>query len=232
MSLTELAQHLKASKGSVRDILETLRGHGLLDRDGATKRYRLGPRLVTLGAASTESQDLLSVARPQLAALSESQREVAILLVPEGDRLAIRLAVEPASPRAPLLVSATPGKTFPRTIGACGKVLLAWNDEEGRRELLRAMGRGSRRARAEIAVTRRNGYAVDDEEFMQGVRGVSAPVLGSGGHLVALLLVSGLAGSLTPDRVHGVGAATRVAAEAISRAIGGVDALPGLATRR
>ena len=55
MSITALALHLKASKGTIRDILETLRDHGFLDRDEATKLYRLGPQLVRLGTSSSGS---------------------------------------------------------------------------------------------------------------------------------------------------------------------------------
>lgn len=225
MSITALARHLNASKGTIRDILETLRDHGFLDRDEATKLYRLGPQLVRLGASSSDSQDLLTAARPHLVILSEAQREIVVLLVPQGDRLLIQLAVEPNSPRTPVLVSATPGRTFPATAGACGKVLQAWMDDVGRAPVLRAEGTRRRALQTEINTTRRNGYAVDNEEFMKGVRGVSAPVLGPGGRLVGMLLVSGFAGSMSLDRLHKVGVATRATAESVSRVIGGPGAL-------
>ena len=77
MSISELAAELHASKGTVREILETMRAHGLLDRDETTKLYRLGPQLVRLGASSGDSLDLGAVARPTLNRLAESSREIA-----------------------------------------------------------------------------------------------------------------------------------------------------------
>jgi IclR family acetate operon transcriptional repressor len=221
MSITELAGALDASKGTVREILETLREHGLLDRDESTKLYRLGPQLLRLGASSGESLDLLAAARPCLERLSASLREIAVFLTPHEDRLLIQAAAEPPDPRTPILVSATPGRTVPANAGACGKVLLVWGDESTRtavRRTLRKSGLPVDRIAAEVA---RAGYATDDEEFMAGIRGVSAPVIAASGRLVGLLLVSGLAGSLTLEQLDGAGEATREAAASISRAIGG-----------
>lgn len=224
MSITELARGLRASKGTVRDILETLRDHGLLCRDEGTKLYRLGPQLARLGASSNNSEELLAAARPHLVALSESQREIAVLLVPQGDRLLIQLAAEPSNPRSPVLVSATPGRSFPASAGACAKVLRAWSNESRVTSLKTVVGRKRKALDAEIRMTLRNGYALDDEEFMEGVRGASAPVFGPGGRLTALLLVSGLAGSMSINRLRRVGIATRGAADAISSALGAAGA--------
>lgn len=226
MSITELAGALDASKGTVREILETLREHGLLDRDEATKLYRLGPQLLRLGASSGDSIDLLSAARPHLERLSSSLREIAVLLTPHDDRLLIQAAAEPADPRVPILVSATPGRAFPATAGACGKVLLAWGAPSLRPAIRKALRRNGVAADGVAEAVLRDGYATDDEEFMPGVRGVSAPVFGASGRLAGLLLVSGLAGSLTPERLPVAARATREAAEAISRAIGGPGAAP------
>ncbi|MDE3078296.1 MAG: helix-turn-helix domain-containing protein, partial [Chloroflexota bacterium] len=49
VAISEAARVLDASKSSVRDVLETLRHHQLIERDHVTKRYRLGGRLIRLG---------------------------------------------------------------------------------------------------------------------------------------------------------------------------------------
>lgn len=226
MSITELARMLDASKGTVRDILETLRAHGLLERDEQTKLYRLGPQLARLGSTAAEGQDLVAVARPHLVALSDTLRENVVLLIPQGERLLIEEVFEPGDPRTPILVSATRGRTIPGAEGACGKVMMAWSDAHTRIKLRQSLRRPQERVDADLRDTRRRGYAISDEEFMQGVRGVSAPILGPSGHLAGIVLVSGLTASFTRERFPEIGEATRAAAGAISKALGGPGVSP------
>src|SRR3981081_702696 len=70
MTISELARQLRINKGTMRDLPETLRAHGLLERDEARKEYRLGPRLARLGMAALGQLDLAGVARPYLGELA------------------------------------------------------------------------------------------------------------------------------------------------------------------
>ena len=227
MSITDIARHMDVSKGTIREILETLRGHGLLERDADSKLYRLGPQLVRLGASSREGQKLLGAARPYLTALCEEQREITLLLVPQENRLFIQEVFEPADPRTPILVAASPGRSIPNTAGACGKVLMAWSDKKARAELMASTDHPVKFKPAELARIRNQGYAIDDEEFMEGIRGVSAPILGANGQVLALILVSSIIASLGLERFETVGLAVNATADQISRALGG----PGIPHR-
>src|SRR3954468_18462558 len=82
MTISELARELGINKGTMRDLLETLRAHGLLERDEERKQYRLGPRLARLGMAALGQLDLGSVARPFLIDLAEQISGTVLLLVP------------------------------------------------------------------------------------------------------------------------------------------------------
>jgi len=220
MSITELAEHLGASKGAVREILETLRFHGLLERNAESKRYRLGPQLARLGTASSNGESLQVLARPHLAALSDELRENVLLLTIQPENLLIQDAFEPRDPKAMILVSATRGHAIPMNAGACGKIVQLWGNDACRQLASQASPAGKVVTGAELKRTRSRGYAIDDQEFLEGVRGVAAPILGPAERLAALILVSGLAASLTLDRLEAVGARTRAAADAISRLLG------------
>lgn len=221
MSITEIARTLLASKGTVREILETLRSHGLLERDDDTKLYRLGPQLVRLGASSRDGQDFVAIARPRLAELSDSLREIVLLLVPQRDRLFIQEVLEPTDPRSPIVVAASPGRSIPITAGACGKVVMAWSDSRKNANLLKSDGHAPAPSAAELASVRRNGYAIDNGEFIDGIRGVSAPIFGDAGQLLGLILVSGIAASWSIERLEEVGEAVHLSADSISAALGG-----------
>jgi DNA-binding IclR family transcriptional regulator len=226
MTISELARQLGINKGTTRDLLETLRTHGLLERDEGRKQYRLGPRLARLGMAALGQLDLASVARPFLVELAERiSSGVVLLLVPQGERATIvdkvgggRVAVE---------VSATIGRRIPMAAGASGKVFLAYLDDAERVRYRASLTHPTPRTITdpvlygqELERVLRRGYATDDEEYLTGVRATCAPVFDARGRLSAVVLIVGLTGSLLVEDLAQTGEATAHTAHGISGALG------------
>src|SRR5438552_8350264 len=166
MTISELARELGINKGTMRDLLETLRAHELLERDSQRKAYRLGPRLARLGMAALGQLDLASVARPFLADLAEEISGTVLLVVPHGDRATIVDKVD--SGRVAVEVSATIGRRIRLAAGACGKVFLAFSDDPARFRHLAALTHPTPRTMLdpslyalELDRVRRTGYATD-----------------------------------------------------------------------
>ena len=67
---------------------------------------------------------------------------------------------------------------------------------------------------------RRAGYASDDEEYLTGVRAVSAPVFDARGRLAAAVLAIFLTGTLPSSQLPATGEAAARAGRAISAALG------------
>jgi DNA-binding IclR family transcriptional regulator len=224
MTISQLARELGINKGTMRDLLETLRAHGLLERDEERKHYRLGPRLARLGMAALGQLDLARVAHAYLIDLAHLIGGAVLLVVRDGDRATI---VEKADAgQVAVEVSATVGRRIPLAAGACGKVFLSAVDSaEVERHLanLRPTAR-TIRDRAlyarELESVRQLGYATDDEEYLTGVRATAAPVYDARGRVVAAVLVVGLTGSLPVDDLAATGEATAATARAISTALG------------
>jgi DNA-binding IclR family transcriptional regulator len=228
MTISELARQLGINKGTMRDLLETLRVHGLVERDADRKQYRLGPRLARLGMAALGQMDLAHLARPYLVDLAAEVNGAVLLLVPHGDRATIVDKVDGG--RVALEVSATVGRRIRLAAGACGKVFLAYVGEAERAAYLAQLTHPTPRTitdptsyAAELERTRRLGYATDDEEYLAGVRATSAPVFDARGRLAAAVLVVGLTGSLPVEDLPRTGQATARAARAISSALGAPD---------
>jgi DNA-binding IclR family transcriptional regulator len=238
MTISELARALGINKGTMRDLLETLRAHGLLDRDEAHKRYRLGPHLARLGMAALGQMDLSAVARPYLVDLADAITGAVLLVVRQGDRATIVDKVDGG--RVAVEVSATIGRRIRLAAGAVGKVMLAEVDEAERTRHLADLIHPTpktitdpARYAAELERVRRIGYATDDEEYLTGVRATSAPIFDARGRLVAAVLVVGLTGSLPLADLSRTGEATARAAQAISLALGAPardDGLPAQLT--
>jgi DNA-binding IclR family transcriptional regulator len=225
MTISELARQLGINKGTMRDLLETLRVHGLLERDESRKQYRLGPRLARLGMAALGQMDLASVARPFLVDLASEINGAVLLVVPQGDRATIVDKVDGG--RVAVEVSATVGRRIRLAAGACGKVFLSVLSESERAHFLADLTHPTPRTItdpaayfAELEDVRRLGYATDDEEYLTGVRAVASPVFDARGRLAAAVLVLGLIGSLTLEALPRTGAATARTGRAISAALG------------
>jgi DNA-binding IclR family transcriptional regulator len=225
MTISELARQLGINKGTTRDLLETLRTHGLLERDEDRKQYRLGPRLARLGIAALGQLDLASVARPFLIDLADEINGAVVLLVPQGERATIVDKVDGG--RVAVEASATVGRRIPLAAGASGKVFLAYLEDAERAQYWANLTHPTARTITDPALyakelerVRRRGYATDDEEYLTGVRAACAPVFDARGRLTAAVLIIGLTGSLLVEDLVRTGEAAAHAAHGISGALG------------
>ena len=224
--ISELARELGLHKATVRDILLTLEYHGLVERDAATARFRLGAGLARFAVAVRSGESLAAVARPFLRRLVEQTGETALVTVLDGAR---QLIVAQDEPAGALKISAPVGRRLPLLAGAPAKVLLATLAPARLDALLGAgsLPRYTARSitepaayRAELRAVRQQGYALDDEEFLDGVRAVSAPVRGADGVVVAALTVVGFSTRLAPERLRPTIAAVVDAAAEVSLRLG------------
>lgn len=198
-SLSQLSRELGVSKSTLSSLLATLEQHDLVRRDAATRTFRLGPGIFELSAAASGSIDVREAARPHLAHLRDLSGETAILHVAGADETVI---AERAEPHHQLKVSAPLGRRLPAFGGSVAKVLLAALPAEEaellviQRPLPVFTPRSIVDAAAyldELARTRRRGYASENEEYLVGVRAVSAPVLDGEDRTIGTLSVVGVA---------------------------------------
>ncbi len=178
-SLTDLARAVGIHKSTAHGILGTLNAFGLVERDPATLRYRLGSGLVTLARAAHGAGDLGVLAGPHLVPLSRHCGETVAVHIPDGGG-SIIVASEESS--HPLKVSAPVGFRMPPYAGAVAKVFEAL-DASPRAvpdALLaytaRSITQPDRWLR-ELDKVRRAGFALDDMEFQDGIRAASVPVM-------------------------------------------------------
>jgi IclR family acetate operon transcriptional repressor len=217
-SLAELHQRLGLPKSTVHAIAATLVHHGLLERDPATRRYRLGPALLELAHYVPNQPRLPDLARPYVERLRDQFNETAALGVYVDGHATL---LEIAESRQLIKISAPIGKRLPLDAGCFGKLYLASLDAAALEELLvhrppRAYTARSivdpRRLPAELARVRDQGYATDDQEYLEDVWAVAAPIHRHE-QLVAAVAVIGIArrmdGQARAQATAGVLAAAR-----------------------
>jgi DNA-binding IclR family transcriptional regulator len=198
-SLSELSRELGVSKSTLSSLLWTLEHHKLVERDEASRRFSLGPGIAELATAAAAAHvDVREAARPQLEWLASLSGETAILHLPSGEGTVIADRVEATHQ---LKVVAPLGHRLPAFAGSVAKVLLAALPAEQAEKIVleRPLPVFTPRSIVdpdayldELARARRRGYAVENEEYLVGVRSISAPVRGRNSETIGTLSVVGV----------------------------------------
>lgn len=226
LGVTELASRVGLHKSTVHRFLVNLEAGGLVERNPRTGRYRLGMRIFELAGLVMQRMNLWEEALPFLEQLVTDTGETGHLAVLDNGEA---IYIERVEARRALRIPAAVGKGYPAHATNLGKVLLAdLSPEEverivSERGLARYTGRTITTREdlaSELRRIRERGYAVDDEEYDEGLRCIGAPVFDHTGRAVAALGIGGPANRITPERVEEfAGRVMRTAAD-LSRRLG------------
>jgi DNA-binding IclR family transcriptional regulator len=224
-------------KSTAHRFLKHLEREGYLIRTEAGA-YLIGPRLSQMSARGNQGVTLQAVARPILWELWKSTQEtVNLAVLDQGTVLYVDVIESPHEFR----LSSRVGTRRSLHVTALGKALAAFLPAEPRENILSTISfqKSTDRTimnllqfRQELDKIRRQGYAVDDEEAVQGARCVSAPILNSDSEPIAAVSVSGPVTRVSPNQVAGLAGAVRSAARSISAAMGLSQPEPETASRR
>jgi len=224
LTLAELAAHIGVDKSTALRLLAPLREEGFVETDEAG-RYRLGVGLLRLGQTYLERLDLRAVALPVLRQLTESTGETSHLVLFQHPDV---VYIEKVEGDSPVQMRSRVGKVEPAASTGVGRAFLAHAapdvvDAVLAHGLVRrtpATITTARRWRAELALTRERGFAIDDEENEAEIRCVGAAIFDHRGEPAAALSVAGPASRISRDRAEALGPSVVSAADAISARLG------------
>lgn len=234
LTFTEICTMLQWPKSTAHDLIATLQSESYLNYSDDTRRYRLGLRIIAIGANYLQSSELLRAARAETTRLSHELGEHVHLAIREAAQ-AIYIALEQSS--YPMRLQSEVGQRVPAHATATGKVLLASLPES---ELLALLANRHLQKltphtitaygdlRIDLEEVRRLGVAFDCEEYAPGLYCVAAPILDAVGDTVAALGVSVSSARLDGKRLHQLVVRLKQSAEAVS----GSRGHPGAAPRR
>jgi DNA-binding IclR family transcriptional regulator len=200
--------------------------------------YLIGPRLSQMSTRGNQGATLQAVARPILWELWKSTQEtVNLAVLDQGTVLYVDVIESPHEFR----LSSRVGTRRSLQVTALGKALAAFLPAEARDSILSTITfqavtpktiMNLLQFRQELDKVRRQGYAVDDEEAVQGARCVSAPILNSNREPIAAVSVSGPVTRVSPSQVTMLAGAVGAAARTISAAMGFSQRDPETGNRR
>jgi IclR family acetate operon transcriptional repressor len=221
--LGRIAESSGLGKSSVFRILYTLRELGYVEQAGVTAPYRLSLKMAALARRTGADLTLAAAARPQLIRLRDELGESAWLA---ELRSAGVVLTEAAQAHHKLRLSLDLGDACPLHASAVGKAVAAHLPPG---ELKRLLGDGrlprytartivTRTAlQAELAKVRRRGFALNQEETIEGAFLAGAPVFDAAGRVCAAVSVSAPTARCLPAKRGAMIAAVRRAAAEISR---------------
>jgi DNA-binding IclR family transcriptional regulator len=230
LGISDLSKKLKIGKSTVHGITSALEEMGILVRDPIHKKYNIGYTLLELRKKAYVKMELRDVARIPMERLMEKIGETVFLGILNGDHVTILDMVESHNE---MKITSPPGTKLPLIAGATGKVFLSQFEEKKAKEIIQKIGLVRFTSKSiidpkkffkEVEETKKRGYAIDDEEYMLGVRAIAVPLQTAISPLAAIWVV-GFTSSLNDQKMEKAILEIQKTAQEISHSMNPVVAL-------
>lgn len=224
VGVTQLAERLKLTKGSVHRHLLTLVERGYLVQNSVTARYGLGPKSRLLARLAPQA-DLVQIAEGPMRELRDTLGH-SVVLSASTPRGALVLNTVPGT--SAIEIGVRPGSELSFHASAQGKVLLAFSPRpQQQRVLSRPLQSFTphtvadpRRIEDEILGVARLGFAAAPEQAMLGINAVAAPIFDDKDACVGAVALVGSIQFLPAEPDAVAISALKATAQRISRKLG------------
>jgi IclR family transcriptional regulator, acetate operon repressor len=190
-ALTQIAAKAGLNVSTCHHLLSTLVAKGYVARVPDRRSYALGARLIYLSHVCLRQVDLPRRAQPFVERVNAATGESVHLAVLQADSV-FKLLIREGR-HAVRVDTGTMGKSDAVHATATGKAILAWLPEDDIRRIVSAQGMKRLTSKtntdldalvAELRSVRRDGVAMDREEFLSGVTCVAAAIRDRNGTVV------------------------------------------------
>jgi DNA-binding IclR family transcriptional regulator len=238
IGVVPLARELKLIPSTCLHIIRVLSDEGLVAFNQQTKRYTLGPGVLSFASAYSLRNPFVQLVRTHLEQLSRAQNCAFAAVEESGPDHYIVVAV--ADVNAGLSVRLSSGTRFPAFVSATGQCFAAYSNLtipqlKERFEKLRWDNPPAFASwLKQVQRTRALGYAVDVGNYILGISIVAVPVFNDSGTMLGCVAAVGLREQFVRDRLDSLIVSMRDVARQISRELGQdtffdprhIDALP------
>jgi IclR family KDG regulon transcriptional repressor len=225
LGITTLAQRLGLAKSTVHRLASTLVAEGFLEQNPTSERYRLGLSLFALGTLVRLRMDISREALPYLHELRDRTGESVHLAVLERSEIMYLFNLE--SQQA-IGIRSYLGSRKPAFCTSEGRALLAFSPpavvsrivKKGLTPLTQKTTTEPAQLHELLAQVKAKGYAVDDGESEEGMRGLAAPVWDASGAVIAAVGLAGPVSRLNKKSLRSLTPWVVAAAHGISTRLG------------
>jgi DNA-binding IclR family transcriptional regulator len=193
VSLTDLAKLTGLNRTTVHRISSILAGRGYLYQKGKGGKYSPGLKLLQYGDITNIASTIKQLALPYMQNLCDEIDETVNMSVLNGVK-PVGIAIVAAERILQIAPASTNG--LPLHCTAIGKILLAHIPDERIDTIISIIGLSTYtdntttdvvRLKKEIDTIRRDDVAYDDEEYVDGIKSVAAPIKGANGNVLAAI---------------------------------------------
>ncbi|MFT6556183.1 IclR family transcriptional regulator [Sneathiella sp.] len=227
MTLTGISRALGLAPSTSHRLLTTLQEERYVQYDRDSSHWQIGMQAFVTGNGFLSSRDLVSVARPFMRRMMEESGETVNLAISEGDDVIYMAQVES---REMMRVYSKPGNRVPLHCSGVGKAIMMLMDDtdidriislRGLPKLTEKTFTDSDRLKRELLQSRRQRFAIDDEEHAVGLRCVASVIYDEYAEPLAAVSISGPAARISAERLPVLGQTAFQFAQEITAALGG-----------
>jgi DNA-binding IclR family transcriptional regulator len=226
LGITEIAKCTGLRKSTVAGLVYTLERNGYLIQNTENRKYRLGFRLAERAAVVLGQIEISQIARPHLEKLRALNDQSVNLGVLDGTEI---VCVDHINSTQTVATYSRIGKRLPVHATAMGKAILSELSAEAFASLISRLTiyRYTTRTISDVQtllsdldLTRRRGFALDDQESALGLRAVSAPIFDWTGRVIAAVSIAAPIRRFPPELMAQYGDNVHTTAMQISRDMG------------
>jgi DNA-binding IclR family transcriptional regulator len=225
LKLSEISERLGLNKSTVHGIISTLKYHGFISQDEETQKYKLGIRFVQFGDLVINSMNIRNAAVPVIDAVCEKIEETVHVAMLDGLDV---VWIEKRECTKSIKTSTKIGARLPAYTTADGKIIICYqNKDKIKNYLPKRISQYTNNTITnkgefikKLEEMKKNGYAIDNEEYVEGLKCVAAPIFDHDGKVRFSLSTTGPAFRMNEERIKELIVIIKEAANEISQRIG------------
>ena len=201
--ITEISKSLGLSKGTVHRLISTLKERDFAYQSSNTELYRLSYKILYLYNCISNNIDMFKVSRPIIRKFADKVDATVHLATLDEKRSNIVYIdrIEPMNFQKPFVMSSRVGKKAPCYCTAAGKMLLSQYSDDEIRDIMKGEEYKTYTDKTiknidefleEIHKVRKQGYALDENEYDHGIICISIPIYNSNDKIDFAMSVTGL----------------------------------------
>ena len=201
--ITEISKSLGLSKGTVHRLISTLKERDFAYQSSNTQLYRLSYKILYLYNCISNNIDMFKVSRPIIRKFADKVDATVHLATLDEKRSNIVYIdrIEPMNSQKPFVMSSRVGKKAPCYCTAAGKMLLSQYGDDEIRDIMKGEEYKTYTDKTiknidefleEIHKVRKQGYALDENEYDHGIICISIPIYNSNDKIDFAMSVTGL----------------------------------------
>jgi DNA-binding IclR family transcriptional regulator len=223
--VSELSERLGLNTSTTHHLAASLKKWGVLEQDPASRKYRLGIRLVELGGTLLQSRSLARSIQPYLYHIAENIRETAYLGVLIGGDL---LNLEQVCGPHLIQYAGWQGRRTPYFCSSAGKALAAYLPPDEQDKLIEKYPlthyttntiADASAFKQHLAEIKAQGYAMSIGELDENINAIAVPVkrlANNDAPVIAALGVAGPAYRFTPEACRAAAAFLKSVGQEVS----------------